>query len=158
MARSCRRQLRPGEEGQVGAGMAFSIRVEQVIGARVVLVDALLHEPHSENACVEIEILLCGSSNRRDVVQACDAVHVLAPYFRAGGQLCRGMRLACVHPAPRARTQLMAILVVALTVSFIFLYRDRLRHVSWWQRPSRGALVDQELGLARLQLPSGWRP
>jgi hypothetical protein len=52
----------------------------------------------------------------------------------------------------------MAILVVALTVSFIFLYRDRLRHVSWWQRPSGGTLVDQELGLARLQLPPGWRP
>jgi len=52
----------------------------------------------------------------------------------------------------------MSILVVALTVSFIFLYRDRLRHVSWWQRPSGGALVDQELGLAQLQLPAGWRP
>lgn len=52
----------------------------------------------------------------------------------------------------------MAILVVALTVSFVFLYRDRLRYVTWWQRPAGGALVDQELGLARLDLPTGWRP
>ena len=52
----------------------------------------------------------------------------------------------------------MAILVVALTVSFIFFYRDRLRYVTWRQRPAGGVLVDQELGLARLQLPAGWRP
>jgi hypothetical protein len=52
----------------------------------------------------------------------------------------------------------MAILVVALTVSFIFFYRDRLRYMTWRQRPAGGVLVDQELGLARLQLPAGWRP
>jgi hypothetical protein len=52
----------------------------------------------------------------------------------------------------------MAILVAAVTVSFIFLYRERLRYIAGWRRPAGDALLDEELGLARLQLPSGWRP
>jgi hypothetical protein len=51
----------------------------------------------------------------------------------------------------------MAILVVAVTVSFIILYKDRLRFVARWRRPAGQVLVDDELGLARLHLPAGWR-
>jgi dihydrofolate reductase len=59
--------------------------------------------------------------------------------------------------APIEQAFSMAILVAALTVSLLILYRDRLRHVTRWHRPRGGDLVDEELGLARLQLPRGWR-
>ena len=51
----------------------------------------------------------------------------------------------------------MAIFVAALTVSLLFLYRERLRYVAQWRRPAGEALVDEELGFARLHLPAGWR-
>lgn len=51
----------------------------------------------------------------------------------------------------------MSILVAALTVSLLFLCRDRLRHVTRWYRPGGEILVDEELGLASLRLPPGWR-
>lgn len=51
----------------------------------------------------------------------------------------------------------MDIIVALITVSFIFAYRERLRHVSRWVRPSGRTLVDDELRLAQLRLPAGWR-
>ena len=53
-------------------GMAFAVGVEQVVGARVVLVDAFLHQAHTEYTGVEIQILLGGSRDGRDVVEATD--------------------------------------------------------------------------------------
>ena len=70
-----RRHLSPREEREVGAGRSFRVRVEQVIGAGIVLVDALLDEPHPEHAAVEVEVLLRGTGDRRDVVQPVDAPH-----------------------------------------------------------------------------------
>ena len=52
--------------------MALAIGVEQVIGARVVLVDALLHQAHAEHAGIEVQVLLCGSGDGGDVVEATD--------------------------------------------------------------------------------------
>ena len=72
-----RRHLRPGEERQVGAGMPLGIGVEEVIGAGIVLVDALLHQPHAEHARIEVEVLLRGARDGRDVVQAVDASHLV---------------------------------------------------------------------------------
>jgi hypothetical protein len=43
----------PIEEGDVGAGRAASIGVEQVVSADVVLVDGLLHQPQPERLGVE---------------------------------------------------------------------------------------------------------
>jgi hypothetical protein len=46
-----------------------------MISAGIVLVDALLHEPHPKNARVEIEIFLCRSGNRGDVMKALNGFH-----------------------------------------------------------------------------------
>ena len=51
----------------------------------------------------------------------------------------------------------MSILVATLTVSLFFLCRDRLRRVTQWYRPAGRLLQDEELGLASLRLPPGWR-
>jgi hypothetical protein len=69
-----RRQLRPGEEGEVGAGAAGGIGVEEVVGAGIVLVDALLDQPHAEHAGVEVEVLLRGARDRGDVVEPAHSV------------------------------------------------------------------------------------
>jgi hypothetical protein len=44
---------RPVEKGEVGARRGETVRVEQVIGADVILVDRLLDEPHAERGRVE---------------------------------------------------------------------------------------------------------
>jgi hypothetical protein len=66
-----------GKKRQVRSGMAFGVRVEKVIGAGVVLIDRFLHQPHAENAGIEIKILLRRSSNCGDVMKTVDAVHNL---------------------------------------------------------------------------------
>src|SRR5215203_4541168 len=81
VAHSRPRQLRPGEEGKVGAWTAFRIRIEQVVRAAVVLVHALLHQPHPEDADVEVEVLLSRSGDGGDVMQAVDAHTVDASGF-----------------------------------------------------------------------------
>ena len=58
VAHARRRQLRPRKEGQVRARVPLGVGVEEVIGAGVVLVDALLHQPHAEHAGVEVQVLL----------------------------------------------------------------------------------------------------
>jgi hypothetical protein len=67
-----RRHLVPGEEGQIAPRMTGGVGVEEVVGAGVVLVDALLHQPHAEHAGVEVEILLRRAGDGGDVVEALD--------------------------------------------------------------------------------------
>ena len=69
------RHVRPRKKRQVGARAAFGVRVEQMVGARIVLVHAPLDEMHAQNAGVEIHVLLRRSRNGGDVVQSVDAVH-----------------------------------------------------------------------------------
>ena len=45
------------EEGEIGAGIGFAVGIEQVIGADVVLVDGLFHQPHAEQAGVKRHIV-----------------------------------------------------------------------------------------------------
>jgi hypothetical protein len=52
----------------------------------------------------------------------------------------------------------MRRIVALITVSLAVLSRERLRHVARWRRGAGPLLIDQELRLARLQLPPGWRP
>src|SRR6478672_11268911 len=54
---AARRHLCPREKGEVRSGMTLGVGIEKMIGAGIVLVDALLHEPHSKNAGIEIEVL-----------------------------------------------------------------------------------------------------
>src|SRR5438445_434990 len=58
------------EEGQVGPGRALLVAVEQVIDRRIVLVDALLHQPQPEHADVELDIARRIAGDRCDVVDA----------------------------------------------------------------------------------------
>ena len=44
------------EEGDVGAGVALLVRVEEVVDGRVVLVDRLLHQPQAERARVVVDV------------------------------------------------------------------------------------------------------
>ncbi|HET9262749.1 MAG TPA: hypothetical protein VFO14_06875 [Vicinamibacterales bacterium] len=52
----------------------------------------------------------------------------------------------------------MHIIVALITVSFALLYRERLRYIARWRRPAGRSLIDDDLHLARLHLPAGWRP
>ena len=51
----------------------------------------------------------------------------------------------------------MDIIVLLITVSLLFAYRERLRYVARWGTPAGRTLVDEELRLAQLRLPAGWR-
>ena len=56
-ARPARRRARVLEERDVGARRALLVGVEEVVDARVVLVDGLLDEPEAEHAHVEVDVL-----------------------------------------------------------------------------------------------------
>ena len=58
------------EEGDVVPGRAFLVAVEEVVDGRVVLVDALLDEAKTEDACVEVDVLRRVARDRSDVVDA----------------------------------------------------------------------------------------
>ena len=58
------------EEGEICAGTAFAVGVEQMIGADVILVDGLLHQPHAQQAGVERQILARFGRNRREMVNS----------------------------------------------------------------------------------------
>ncbi len=70
-----RSELRPREKSQIGSGVAFGVGVEQMVGAGIILVDALFDETHPEDAGVEIEILLRGTSDGSDVMKTGDFFH-----------------------------------------------------------------------------------
>ena len=72
-----RRHLCPRKERQIRARVAFGVGIEEVVGARVVLIDALLDQSHPEDAAVEVEVLLRGSGDGGDVVQAVDGSHLV---------------------------------------------------------------------------------
>src|SRR6266852_7051781 len=56
------------EESEVSAGIGVSVGVEQMMGADVVLIDGLLHQPHAEQAGVERQILPRFRGNRGQMV------------------------------------------------------------------------------------------
>ena len=67
--------MRPRKERQVGAWPSFGVRVEQVIGAGIVLIDALLDEAHAEHARIEVEIFLRRARYGGDVMKTVHAIH-----------------------------------------------------------------------------------
>ncbi len=69
-----RRQAGPRKEGDVGPRRAGGVRVEQVVRAGVVLVDAPLDEPHPEDARVEGQVLLRIPRDRGDVMDPVNGV------------------------------------------------------------------------------------
>jgi len=75
---------RPGagvlEERQVGAGARALVAVEEVVDARIVLVDRLRRHPQAEHACVEVDVARGVAGDGADVVDAVE-VHG-APYTR----------------------------------------------------------------------------
>ncbi len=66
------RHLLPREERQVGSRTAFGVGVEQMVRAWVVLVHAPFDQMHTQNAGVEIHVLLRRSGNSSDMVQPVD--------------------------------------------------------------------------------------
>ena len=61
------------EEGDVRAGRAGLVGVEEVVDGRVVLVDRLLHQPEAECARVELDVLRRVGGDAGDVVDALEA-------------------------------------------------------------------------------------
>src|SRR5262245_59252708 len=76
---SRRSEMCPGKEGQIRSGPPFGIGIEQVVGSRIVLIDALLDQPHAEQTRIEIEILLGRSGNGSDVVKPIYSFHLVNP-------------------------------------------------------------------------------
>jgi hypothetical protein len=70
-----RRHVRPRKEREIGARTPLRVRVEQVIRAGIVLIDALLDQPHAQHAGVEVQVLLRGTRDRGDVMKPVDAPH-----------------------------------------------------------------------------------
>ena len=70
VARAARPRARVLEEGQVGAGAALLVGVEQVVDGRIVLVDGLLDHPQPEHARVEVDVARRVAGDRGDVVDA----------------------------------------------------------------------------------------
>ena len=54
------------EKSQIGAGIGFSICVEQVVGADVILVDGFLDQPHTQQVCIKGQIFarFCGDGGQ----------------------------------------------------------------------------------------------
>ena len=64
------RHARELEEGEVGAGAALLVGVEEVVDGRLVLVDGFLDQSQSEDAGVEVDVVLRVRGDRRDVVDS----------------------------------------------------------------------------------------
>src|SRR5918994_2775637 len=64
------------EEGEVRAGTRELVAIEEVVDARVVLVDRLCGQPQAEDARVVVDVARGVARDRRDVV---DTVEVHAP-------------------------------------------------------------------------------
>ena len=75
VAEARRRHVAPRKERQVGAGPTLRIRIEQVIGAGIVLVHALLDQAHAEDTGIEVEVFLRRSGDGGDVMKAVDSAH-----------------------------------------------------------------------------------
>src|SRR5512146_1550428 len=67
------------EERQVGARMPVGIGIEQVVRPRIVLIHALLHQPHAKHVGVELEVLARVARDRGDVMDAGDVGHTWSP-------------------------------------------------------------------------------
>ena len=65
------------EEGDVGAGAALLVGIEEVVDARLVLVDGLLDHPQAERAGVEVDVALRVAGDRGDVVDSLE-LHVVS--------------------------------------------------------------------------------
>ena len=61
---------RPGEKREVGAGAPDGVSIEEVIGARIVLIHRAFNQPEAQHTHIEVHVLLRVSRNRRDVVNA----------------------------------------------------------------------------------------
>ena len=66
--RAARRRTRVLEERQIGPAAAELVGVEEVVDARIVLVDGLLDHPQTQQASVEIDVPGGVARDRRDVV------------------------------------------------------------------------------------------
>ncbi len=55
--------------------MPLGIGIEEMIRAGVILVDAFLDQPHPEHVDVEIQILLCGSGDRSNMMKSSERLH-----------------------------------------------------------------------------------
>src|SRR3981081_427820 len=75
----------PGEKSEDGAGMSRLVAVVEVVGAGIVEVDGLLHEPQPQRARVEVEVPGRVARNSRHVM---NAAHGLVP-FSVGFNLSR---------------------------------------------------------------------
>jgi hypothetical protein len=69
-SRAARDGARVLEEGQLRAGAALLVGVEQVVDARVVLVDRLGHQAQAEHARVEVDVARGVARDRGDVMDA----------------------------------------------------------------------------------------
>jgi hypothetical protein len=67
------------EERQLRSGAALLVGVEQVVDGGIVLVDRLGGQPQAHDARVEVEIALCVTGDRRDVVDAFES-HGIASF------------------------------------------------------------------------------
>src|SRR5262245_11772113 len=63
-------RMRVLEEGQVGARLAFLVRVEDVVDEWIVLIDALAHQPQTQDAGIEVDVLQDVAGDARDVMNA----------------------------------------------------------------------------------------
>ena len=69
--------------------MPVRVRVKKMISARIILVHTFFYETHPEHAGVKIEVLLCGSRDRGDVMKSPDGLHCrtrndLVTYSKSG--------------------------------------------------------------------------
>jgi hypothetical protein len=85
--------------------MTLGVRIEKVIRAWVILVNALLHETHPEHAGVEVEVFLSRSADSRDVMQPLDALHCVLLILIVVSLACASRRGQVVLAAPFTRRE-----------------------------------------------------
>src|SRR6185295_5029825 len=92
--------LRPGKEGQIGAGVTLGIGVEEVIRVGHVLVDGALDQAKAERPGVEVQVLLGIPADGRDVMDAVDGAHDEVPCLIIPGASAPGYPPALVCTGP----------------------------------------------------------
>ena len=88
-------QARILEKGEIGARAAVLVRIEQVVDARVVLVDGLLDEPEAHDACVEQDVAGRVGGDGADVMDSVELLHLDQANPR-DTQLCSGRNTSII--------------------------------------------------------------
>src|SRR3990172_3342339 len=123
----------PGEKGEFRPGMPEGVAVEEVIGSGVILVHAALHQAQTQQADIEVDVLLGISRNGRHVMDA-PQLHY-SPMTRSIASPPAPVKTSEIAAANSAKSNSQPVACCAMNGSFhLFLFAQMATSISTAKR------------------------